>query len=101
MRELNETIFYRWVDEVWVKGIEETIDELLAEEVVADYPSHLDSKLIYGKEEYKRFFRFIRGLFSDIQITIEQIASDDNKVIALCTFNANMRSVETEGISVH
>lgn len=101
MRKLNETIFYRWIEEVWNNGSEETIDDLFAEEGVADYPYHLEKNPIYGKEEYKGFIRFVRALFSNIQVTIEQIASDDNKVIAFCTFHATRRSVETNGLSVH
>ncbi len=100
MKKLNETIFCRWVEEVWNEGKESVIDELYADEAVADYPNHFEQKSIYGKEEYKKFFRLIRALFSDIRITIEQIASDGEKVIAFCIFNANRRQVETKDVSV-
>ena len=100
MEEENEGLFYRWVKEVWNEGKEATIDELFAEDGVADYPNYLENPTIYGKEEYKNFARFIHGLFTDIRVAVEQIASDKNKVIAYCTFNANRRGIVTKGVSV-
>lgn len=100
MKEENEGLFCRWVNEVWNEGKETTIDDLFAEDAVADYPYNVENPTIYGKEEYKKFVRFIHELFTDIRVTIEQIVSDKNKVIAHCIFNANRRSAETKGLAV-
>lgn len=101
MKKKNETILCRWVEDVWNKGCEKTIDELFDDDAVADYPYNSDKTPIYGKEDYKNFVRFIRSLFTDIRVTIEQIASDDQKVIALCTFVANHRKIADENPSVN
>jgi len=94
MSEENEEIFGQWIERVWNQGDERIIDELLDENVVADYPYNIEENPVYGRDGYKRFVRFVRGLFSGIRINIEQIASDENnKVIAFCTFAANRRAV--------
>lgn len=95
MSEENEAIFRRWVEEVWVKGKEKTIDELFDDYAAADYTYNLINRPIQGRENYKKFVRFIRGLYTDIHIKIEQIASDENKVIAYCTLQANRRFIGT------
>lgn len=86
MSEANEALFRRWVDEVWNKGRERTIDELLVENVVVNYQFHSEENPIEGRENYKKFVRFFRGFFTDILVNIEQIAADENKVVAYCSF---------------
>ncbi|MBS1794084.1 MAG: nuclear transport factor 2 family protein [Acidobacteria bacterium] len=94
---MNEAIFYRWIEEVWNQGKEETVDELLADQAIVDYPYHIEKKLIHGRDEYKNFLRVIRGLFFNINIKIEQIVADDRKVIAFCSVTADRRRVEKNG----
>lgn len=94
MREENEAIFCRWIDEVWNKGIEKTVDELFAENAVANYQHRSEKKPIHGNEEYKKFIRFVHNVFADLRVSVEQIASDKNKVTALCIVTARCRNSE-------
>lgn len=86
MSQLNEAIFRRWAVEVWQEGNEAAIDELYDEHGVAIYPHGLENKPLYGIDEYKQFVRFVRRMFYSIELRIEQIASDDEKVVSYCTF---------------
>jgi len=99
MKEENEVIFCRVVEQVWNKGIEKTVDELFAENAVVNYPHCADNSPIFGTDEFKKFIRFIHQVFDDLRITMEQIASDKNKVIALCLIKARRRDTENGSAS--
>lgn len=96
MSQENEEVYRRWVDEVWIKGEKAIIDELFDENGVADYTYNLTNEPIQGRENYKKFVEYVRGLFTDIQVIIEQVASDEQKVIAYCTFKANRRAISED-----
>jgi len=100
MIEDNEAFFRRWVDEVWIKGNEEIIDQYLSESAVADFAYNLTDEPILGREKFKKFVRFIRRVYSDIQVNVEQIATDGNKIIAYITFEANQIFISEEILSV-
>lgn len=99
MRESNEAIFRRWVDEVWNKGIEKTLDELFDENGVAVYQYFTGDKPIIGINSYKRFFRQVRENLRDLLFTIEQITSDDNKITAVLSLAANRRGSDKDGLT--
>jgi len=89
MQEQKEFVFRRWVEEVWGKGSEKTIEELFDENGIAEYPTLKGASPIQGVNQFKKLVRWIRGLFNEIDITIEQIAVNENKVLAVCNFSAN------------
>ena len=91
IREGNEALFRRWIDDIWNKGSEQTIDELVSENVVVNYQFHIDKKPIIGREGYKEFVRFFRGIFAEIRVTIEDVVADENKVVALCNLKLTRR----------
>lgn len=88
MRERNETIFRRWIQEVWNEGREETIAELYDKNAVAIYPVGLENKPLYGIDEYRQFVRFVHRHCREIKIEIEQIAADEEKVVSYCRLRA-------------
>lgn len=90
MRERNETIFRRWIQDVWHEGREDTINELFDRNAVAVYPVGLENKPLYGIEEYRQFVRFVHRHCREISITIEQIAADDEKVVSYCRLRAEV-----------
>lgn len=92
MGEENEAIYHRWIEEVWNKGNDDAIEELFDENGVAEYQYLGKDNPIRGIDGYKKFVRWKRRLFTDIHITIEQIATNGNKVIAVCVLTANYRS---------
>lgn len=100
MIEDNEAFFRRWVEEVWIKGNEEIIDQYLSESAIADFAYNLTDEPMQGREQFKKFVRFIRRVYNDIRITIDQIAADENKIIAYLTFEANQIVISDEVVSV-
>jgi len=101
MREKNEAIFRRWIDEVWNKGSEETVDELFAEHAVANYQYRLGKKPIQGAEEYKNFIRFVRRFFAEILVTVDQVVAEKNKVVAFCEVTAKRRNFTGTDSPIH
>lgn len=96
MREKNEAIFRRWIEEVWNQGKEKTIDELFAENATANYQYRPGKEPIQGNEEYKKFIRFVRKFFVEILVTVEQVVTEKNKVVAFLEVSARRRSFGTE-----
>ena len=76
----NKALVRRWFDEVWNKGQEATIDKLFAENGVAYGLGDTDVE-IRGPAQFKPFFRNMRGSFPDLQITIEDIVAEADKVM--------------------
>jgi predicted ester cyclase len=98
MREENEAIYHRWIEEVWNKGNDDAIEELFDENGVAEYQYLGKDNLIRGIDGYKKFARWKRELCTNIHITIEQIATSGNKVIAVCVLTANCRNGDLEDL---
>jgi len=79
-----ETFLHRWFEEVWNKGREEAIDEMFAENGVANGLTDENGNTIIGPEMFKPFFRKFREAFPDIHVTVEQTVSEGNKITGLC-----------------
>ena len=75
--EQNKAIARRWMDEVWRDGSEATIDELLADNFVFNYPSPGTNP---DREGYKQTVKGPRASFPDIQFTTEDIVAEGDKV---------------------
>lgn len=93
----NEAIARRWIEEVWNQGKEETIDELFSETGTAICPFNSRDKPLIGIKELKDFFWRIGREFSDFKITVEEVATDSEKVVALCNLSAKRRDTEADG----
>jgi hypothetical protein len=97
MINANEAILQRWIEEVWNKGNEEAIDELFDKDGVAVCLITPRHHPIRGIENLKQYFRQIREAFLDIDITVIELFSEGEKVVASCGFKANRRKVNSEG----
>lgn len=62
------TISHRWFDEVWNRGHEEAIDELLAIDVIGH---NLGEGEVRGPAAFRVFWRNMRSAFPDLHIRIE------------------------------
>ena len=69
------TFSHRWFDEVWNKGRESAIDEMLAPDAVLHGLAEGGAGL-RGPEGFKPFFRSIRAAFPDIEIQVEDVVSE-------------------------
>ena len=75
------TLLHRWFDEVWNQQREEAIDEMMTEDVVV----HGLGEPIVGRENFKPFFRAFAAAFPDINITVEDVITDGDKMSCRCT----------------
>lgn len=83
----------RWVDEVWNRGNDEVVDELLADDGVAVYPYlSRDENRLTGRTQYREFIRYVKSQFREVNVEVSDITADDDKVVAVCTFTAVPRA---------
>ncbi len=83
--EDNKALLRRWFDEVWNQGRSESIDELFAAEGVAHGLSGDDEKPMRGAGGFKPFHQVFRGAFPDIEVIVEDMIAEGDKVVARCT----------------
>ena len=107
----NAAFMRRWFEEVWNKGREEAIDEMFAEDGVANGLVDESGQALRGPTGFKPFFRKFREAFPEIEVTVEDTVSEGDKVAARCTvrgshrgdalgFAATDRPVEFAGICI-
>jgi len=81
-------VMHRWFEEVWNKGREDAIDEMLAEGAIAHGLVDESGQEILGPANFKPFFRKFRDALSDIEVVVEDCLCEDNKAAARCTVRA-------------
>lgn len=86
MRDPKSTLLYRWFQEVWNQGREDSIDKLMTHDsnahgIIADGQPK-------GAEGFKIFYRDFRKQFRNIQIDFRDVVSEDNMESALTTVSA-------------
>jgi len=79
MSQANKALVHRWFEEVWNKGRESAIDELLAPSGIAHGIGQGEATL-HGPSEFKLFVRNLRASLPDVHITIEDIVAEGDKV---------------------
>jgi steroid delta-isomerase-like uncharacterized protein len=100
----------RWFEEVWNKGREEAIDEMFAEDGIAHGLADETGAQLRGPNDFKPFFRNFRGAFPNIEVIVEDIIAEGDKVAARCRvravhagdtlgFAATQRPMEITGIT--
>jgi len=85
MSKENTDLIYRWFEEVWNQGKEETIDELFAPqgEVYG-----LTQEMAKGPEDFRAFWKMFHSGFDRIHIQIEDVIHGDSKIVARWTGKA-------------
>lgn len=77
------SLAHRWFEEVWNKGSEEAIDQLLPAHGIAHGLADGEAD-VRGPAEFKHFVRNMRAALPDIHIRIEDtIASGDKAVVRI------------------
>ena len=89
--EENKAIFRRVIEEGWNKGNLFVFDELVATDVV-----HHGNKT-RGLDAFKKTISADMTAYPDLQITIEDIFAEGDKVVVRYTFRGTQEG-ETEGI---
>ena len=88
MSEENKQLLRRWFEEVWNKGREEAIDEMLAPDGIINGLNDAEGNPVRGIENFKKFFRVFRSAFPNIRVTVEDTVTEGSKIAARCTVRA-------------
>jgi predicted ester cyclase len=81
--EENRALIHRWFEEVWNKGRAEAIDEMFAEEGVANGLADETGAPLRGPTGFKPFFAF-----PDIEVLVEDTVAEGDRVAARCRVRA-------------
>ncbi|MEP6635522.1 MAG: ester cyclase [Acidobacteriota bacterium] len=111
MSDENKALLRRWFEEVWNKGREGAIDEMFAVDGIAHGLADEGGQPLKGAAGFKPFFRKFRSAFPDIEVIVEDVISEGDKVAARCTvrgkhqsdtlgFAATQRPMEISGIAM-
>jgi steroid delta-isomerase-like uncharacterized protein len=88
----NRVVIQRWFEEVWNKGREEAIDELFAEDGIANgLADETGEPLRGGPAGFKPFFQRFRNAFPDIEVIVEDTVSEGDKIAARCRVRGTHR----------
>ncbi len=90
--EANKALAYRWFEEVWNQGLEQTIDELFSPTGIAHGLGDTDVEL-RGAEQFKPFVRNLRGSLPDTHISVEDAIAENDKVAVACFWKERTRAL--------
>ena len=85
MSEENKALLRRWFDEVWNKKNAGAIDEMLAANGIVHGLSDDESQPLKGPAGFKPFHDVFRGAFPDIEVVVEDMIAEGDKVVARCS----------------
>ena len=92
MSEENKALFRRWFEEVWNKGRAEAIEEMFAAEGVAHGLADASGAELRGPAHFGEFHRSFREAFPDIEVTVEDVIAEGDRVAGRCTARATHRA---------
>ena len=84
MSEANKALVQRWFEEVWNQGNGEVIDELLAQDAVIHGLIDGAGNPVTGASGFHDFHQQFRGAFADINVAIEDVIAEGDRVVARC-----------------
>jgi predicted ester cyclase len=84
MSQEYESFIHRWFEEVWNYRSERAIDEMFAEDGVANGLTDAEGNPLRGPEGFKQLHRTFLAAYPDLRITVEDIVSDGDKIAARC-----------------
>ena len=93
----KNTLAHEWFDEVWNKRKVETIDRLLAEDVIAHGLVDEMGNELRGPCEFKTFFVQFTKAFPDIHVEVADTISEGDKIAARCMVTGTHRG-DTLGV---
>ncbi len=77
--EENKAILHHYNEELWNKGNLAVADEVFAPECITHDPA--SPEVIRGPEGYKQFVTIFRSAIPDLQLAIEDIIAEGDKVM--------------------
>jgi steroid delta-isomerase-like uncharacterized protein len=111
MSEENRALLHRWFEEVWNKGRAEAIDEMFAEDGVANGLADENGNPVRGTAGFKAFHEKFRNAFPNIEVVVEDTVVEGDKVAGRCVvrgkhegdgigYAATQQPIEITGISI-
>jgi predicted ester cyclase len=85
MPDKNSTLSYRWMQEVWTKGREEAIDEMMDENVIVHGIENIQEK---GRTAFKSFFHSFRQQFPAIEVDVQDVLTEGELESCRCLVKA-------------
>jgi steroid delta-isomerase-like uncharacterized protein len=92
MSQENKAVLRRWFEEVWNKGRAETIDELFAADGTAHGLADETGESLRGPSNFRVFHGKFREAFPDIEVTVEDVIAEGDKVAARCSVRGRHQS---------
>ena len=90
MSEDNKALVRRWFEEVWNKGRAEAIEEMFAPDGIAHGLSDDTENPLRGPAGFKPFHDTFRGAFPDIEVVVEDMIAEGEKVVSRLTMQATV-----------
>lgn len=84
----HKTLIHRWFEEVWNNRSEDAIDEMFAEDGVANGLNDADGNPLRGPENFKNLHRAFLSAYPDLKIIVEDTVAEGDKIAARCTVRA-------------
>ena len=81
---MGETLLHRWFEEVWNKGNEAAIDELMSHDAIVHGIVGPDGQDVRGPAGFKPFYHQFRTAFPDLRIVVEDCLIDGDRIAARC-----------------
>lgn len=78
------TFLEEWFEEVWNKGREEAIEEMMLPDVETHGLHHPDGTRVNGRQAFRSFHKQLRSSFSDIHVEVRQTVTEGDMTMALC-----------------
>ena len=88
MSEENKQLVRRWFDEVWNNGRADAIEEMFDENGIAHGLGDDPSNPIRGPRDFQPFHTIFREAFPNMNIVIEDMIAEGDKVAARCSVRA-------------
>ncbi len=100
MKNIHSTTLYKWFTEVWNNGNINAIEELMADQAVAH--GIRDENSQRGPEGFKEFYNNFKSGFSNVNVTVEDVVSENDIEVARCKVTATQvpsgKPVEFSGL---
>jgi predicted ester cyclase len=100
----NENLLERWFEEVWNKGREDAIDEMMETDCRGHGLVDETGKEVSNKADFKRYWKSLRGQFPDVRVEVHDALTDGDRIAVRClvkgTHAASGKPIEFAGISI-
>jgi len=89
MVEDNKVLVQRWFEEVWNRGRQDAVDQLMAPNALV----HGLGEAMRGPAGFKRFHAAYREAFPDVRIVVEDMVAEGDKVAFRWSATATHRGI--------